>query len=68
MWQLPPFKKTCPCTCPCTILPPPFFNFSNSAPSEGGNPPPFKKEGVSDIMYIMYSDIISVSVQTLIKY
>ena len=37
-----PFKNTCP----CTILPPPFFNFSESPPSRGGNqnlPPPFKK-------------------------
>ena len=41
-----PFKKTCP----CTILPPPFFNFSDS-PLWGRylkfTPPPFKK-GASD--------------------
>ena len=38
------FKKTCP----CTILPPPFFNFSDP-PSGGGNqnllPTTFKKRG-----------------------
>ena len=30
---MPPFKKACP----WTILPPPFFNFSDSPPSGGGN-------------------------------
>ena len=40
----PPFKKTWP----CTILPPTFFNFSDSSPPGGGNQdslPPYKKEG-----------------------
>ena len=41
-----PFKKTCP----YTILPPPFFNFSGySPPSRGGNqnllPPTLKRKG-----------------------
>ena len=38
----PYFKKTCP----WTIVPPPFFNFSDSTPSGGANHnllPPFKK-------------------------
>ena len=40
----PVFKKTCP----CTILPPPFFNFSDPPSREGNQnllPPPFKKGG-----------------------
>ena len=50
----PSFKKTCP----CTILPLPFFNVSDSSPSEGGNQnslPPLKKGGVRTIyIYILY--------------
>ena len=43
---VPPYKKTCP----CTILPPHFFDFSDSTPSGGHNqnlllPPPFIKGG-----------------------
>ena len=42
--QPPPLRKTCP----CIILPTPFFNFSDSPSSGGGNQnllPPFKKGG-----------------------
>ena len=42
--QPSPLRKTCP----CTILPPPFFNFSDSPSSVGGNQnllPLLKKEG-----------------------
>ena len=50
-------------TCPCTIFPLPFFNFSDSIPFEGGNqnllpsPPPFpllKKGGVQTMVTQLY--------------
>ena len=45
--SLPPFKMTCP----CTILPPPFFNFPDSPPPREVikiYSPPFKKGGGSN--------------------
>ena len=58
--QLPPFKKTCP----CTILPTPFFNFQDPPPSGGGNqnllPSPLKR-GEGGPNYVNSSNSVKIS-------
>ena len=61
-YQSPAFKKTCP----CTILPPSFFNFSESPPPLGEvikiNCTPLKRGGRSKLWRAYIFDLILVSI------